>query len=119
MPLFSLVLEEKDQHADEVKIRGIHFGFLVLAWGFSAECRGGDGATVDLDNLRLRTPIKVTVPGGGMGGMNLEVEKWGFINGHGVVVIPPQWEKVAPFREGLAHVMAHDKQGYILSLIHI
>ena len=39
--------------------------------------------------------------------------KWGFINEQAQIVIPPQYDSVQAFNEGLAAVMQNDQWGYI------
>ena len=65
------------------------------------------------NDVRLRTPIKVLNPHTGPGGINVEVERSGFIDGDGKLIIPPQWEDVHEFHEGLAKIKLNGKSGFI------
>jgi len=43
------------------------------------------------------------------------IDKWGFINQSGALVIPAKYEEVGDFSEGLAWIQMNGKRGYINS----
>ena len=86
---------------------------VLLASILTVQAYAADSPDPAQDVVRLKVPLKYIKPGAGPGGINLEVESYGFIDETGKVVIQPQWDAVADFHEGLAHFTKDGKGGFI------
>jgi hypothetical protein len=94
-----------------IKMNIIRLVFLfVLLMQTSHAADSNDSAP---DVVRLKVPVKVVLPNAGPGGINEEVEHWGFIDQTGKLVIPAEWDSVSDFHEGIACVKRGDKLGFI------
>jgi hypothetical protein len=71
--------------------------FLAAATFFLASANSSPGASLDLPTL---FPIK-------------QLDKWGFIDRTGKLVIPPQFFHARNFSDGLAPVWLSPRRGYI------
>ena len=74
----------------------------LLATQGQAQTRPGSSAPLATNSSLTEplTPVKVN-------------EKWGYQDGSGALVIPPQFDRVKSFSEGLAPVELHKKFGYV------
>ena len=78
-----------------------------------ATSHAADSTTPAPEVVRLKICSKVVLPNAGPGGINEEVERWGFIDETGKVVVPTEWDSVSDFHEGIACVKRGDKLGFI------